>query len=234
MTQGVDRLRHAVHGRPWAWAGLSPPRPAPRGHRPPPSRRCAGRPGALALPPPTPRQLRADPATGGTGVPPPRSLAWRAPALAAPAPSWLPGPPVPGACPAPVPPPAHPAPDSPVRPVQRVAEGRWPWTGTASPRGPACGQGPRRRLPLPPRPPRPPSLPPRGDASCRRTPLPWAPWVGAASRFRQRPGDTARSCPRASSRRGRMARHAPLLGTAVAASLPSSCRSAAPSGDGGG
>ena len=48
-------------------------------------------------------------------------------------------------------------PDPPARPVKRVAEWLWQWTGTDSTRGPACGQEPLL--------PRHPSLPPMWDAS---------------------------------------------------------------------
>ena len=108
LSQGVDRLRQAGHGRTWAWAGLSQPLHTPRGPRQPPHRRCAGRPGALSLPQPTPRHPRADHDAGGACVHPPLALAWRAPGLAAHAPYRFPGPPMQGAGPAPVPPTARP------------------------------------------------------------------------------------------------------------------------------
>jgi putative transposase/transposase-like zinc-binding protein len=56
-------------------------------------------------------------------------------------------------------------PDPPVRPVKSVAEWLWQLTGKDITRCPECGQGPLRRLPLPPLPPRHPSLPPIWDSS---------------------------------------------------------------------
>jgi len=55
--------------------------------------------------------------------------------------------------------------DPPARPVKSVAEWLWQLTGTDITRCPECGQGPRRRLPLPPLPHRQPSLPPIWDSS---------------------------------------------------------------------
>jgi hypothetical protein len=55
--------------------------------------------------------------------------------------------------------------DPPARPLKRVAEWLWQWTGTDITGGPECDQGPLRRLPLPPLPPRPLSLPPIWDPS---------------------------------------------------------------------
>jgi Putative transposase len=59
----------------------------------------------------------------------------------------------------------HHPPAPPARPVKSGAEWLWQWTGTAITRCPECGQGPLRRLPLPPLPPGHPFLPPMWDSS---------------------------------------------------------------------
>jgi hypothetical protein len=59
----------------------------------------------------------------------------------------------------------HHPPAPPARPVKRVAEWLWQWTGTVLTRCPEGGQGPLRRLPLPPLPPGHPFLPPLWDSS---------------------------------------------------------------------